>query len=72
MAGRRFLLLPSPLLSSPDTEDSAAALCLYKTEGDCVMKFTYSEHANGKSVLTALKEPGQCVVPAPSGAPAGV
>lgn len=24
------------------------------------MKFTYSEHASGKSVLTALKEPGQC------------
>ncbi|KAG7263788.1 hypothetical protein CRUP_009972 [Coryphaenoides rupestris] len=40
-----------------NTEDSAAALCLYKTDGDCVMKFTYSEHANGKSVLTALKEP---------------
>lgn len=35
-------------------------LCLYKTDNDCVMKFTYSEHASGRSVLTALKEPGQC------------
>ncbi|KAM6986303.1 integrin beta-5 [Aplochiton taeniatus] len=40
-----------------DTEDSNAVLCLYKTENDCVMKFTYSEHANGQSVLAALKEP---------------
>ncbi|KAJ3591799.1 hypothetical protein NHX12_006931 [Muraenolepis orangiensis] len=39
------------------TEDSAGVLCQYKTENDCVMKFTYSEHANGKSILTALKEP---------------
>ncbi|XP_069577117.1 integrin beta-5 [Brachyistius frenatus] len=40
-----------------NTEDSAAVLCLYKTDSDCVMKFTYSEHASGQSVLTALKEP---------------
>ncbi|KAM4608826.1 integrin beta-5 isoform 2-T2 [Polymixia lowei] len=39
------------------TEDPGAVLCLYKTDNDCVMKFTYSEHANGQSVLTALKEP---------------
>ncbi|KAJ4922501.1 hypothetical protein JOQ06_021558 [Pogonophryne albipinna] len=40
-----------------DTEDPGAVLCLYKTENDCVMKFTYSEHASGLSILTALKEP---------------
>ncbi|XP_034002397.1 integrin beta-5 [Trematomus bernacchii] len=40
-----------------DTEDPGAVLCLYKTENDCVMKFTYSEHASGQSILTALKEP---------------
>ncbi|KAJ8012373.1 hypothetical protein DPEC_G00042030 [Dallia pectoralis] len=40
-----------------DTDDSSAVLCLYKTENECVMKFTYSEHASGMSVLTALKEP---------------
>ncbi|KAM7406975.1 hypothetical protein PAMA_002941 [Pampus argenteus] len=40
-----------------NTEDPAAVLCLYKTENDCVMKFTYSEHASGQSILTALKEP---------------
>ncbi|XP_056435940.1 integrin beta-5 [Gadus chalcogrammus] len=40
-----------------DTDDSAGVLCLYKSENDCVMKFMYSEHANGKSILTALKEP---------------
>ncbi|XP_036815126.1 integrin beta-5 isoform X1 [Oncorhynchus mykiss] len=39
------------------TDDPNAVLCLYKTENECVMKFTYSEHANGMSVLTALKEP---------------
>ncbi|XP_014029090.1 integrin beta-5 isoform X2 [Salmo salar] len=39
------------------TEDPNAVLCLYKTENECVMKFMYSEHANGMSVLTALKEP---------------
>ncbi|KAM8855217.1 integrin beta-5 [Spinachia spinachia] len=38
-------------------EDPGAVLCLYKTENDCVMKFTYSEHASGQSILTALKEP---------------
>lgn len=38
-------------------EDPNAVLCLYKTENECVMKFTYSEHANGQSVLTALQEP---------------
>uniref|UniRef100_A0A8C2Z620 Integrin beta n=1 Tax=Cyclopterus lumpus TaxID=8103 RepID=A0A8C2Z620_CYCLU len=40
-----------------DTEDPGSVLCLYKTDTDCVMKFTYSEHASGRSVLTALKEP---------------
>ncbi|KAK5920529.1 hypothetical protein CgunFtcFv8_024330 [Champsocephalus gunnari] len=40
-----------------DTGDPGAVLCLYKTENDCVMKFTYSEHASGLSILTALKEP---------------
>ncbi|KAL2081214.1 hypothetical protein ACEWY4_023067 [Coilia grayii] len=39
------------------TDDPNAVLCLFKTENDCVMKFTYSEHANGQSVLTALQEP---------------
>uniref|UniRef100_A0A672T8W3 Integrin beta n=1 Tax=Sinocyclocheilus grahami TaxID=75366 RepID=A0A672T8W3_SINGR len=42
-------------------DDSNTVQCVYKTENDCVMKFTYSEHANGQSVLTALKEPGQCL-----------
>ncbi|XP_037344613.1 integrin beta-5 [Pungitius pungitius] len=40
-----------------DAEDPGAVLCVYKTDSDCVMKFTYSEHASGQSVLTALKEP---------------
>lgn len=40
-----------------NTVDQDAVLCLYKTENDCVMRFTYSEHDSGKSVLTALKEP---------------
>ncbi|XP_041662159.1 integrin beta-5 [Cheilinus undulatus] len=39
------------------TDDTNAVLCLYKTDSDCVMKFTYSEHASGRSILTALKEP---------------
>ncbi|XP_034042095.1 integrin beta-5 [Thalassophryne amazonica] len=38
-------------------EGPGAVLCLYKTHSDCVMKFTYSEHASGQSILTALKEP---------------
>lgn len=42
-----------------ETDVPGAVLCLYKTDNDCFMKFTYSEHASGKSVLTALKEPGQ-------------
>lgn len=46
-------------LSVSGTDDPNAVQCVYKTEKDCVMKFTYSEHANGQSVLTALKEPGQ-------------
>lgn len=46
--------------SPADTDDPSTVLCLYKTENECVMKFTYSEHASGKSVLTALREPGQC------------
>ncbi|XP_056286381.1 integrin beta-5 [Pseudoliparis swirei] len=40
-----------------DSEDPGSVLCLYKTDDDCVMKFTYSEHASGRSVLTALEEP---------------
>ena len=48
-------LCPFPLA---ETDDPNAVLCLYKTENDCVMKFTYSEHANGQSVLMALQEPG--------------
>ena len=43
----------------PETEDPNAVLCLFKTENECVMKFTDSEHANGQSVLTALEEPGE-------------
>nr|XP_020477373.1 integrin beta-5 isoform X2 [Monopterus albus] len=39
------------------TDEPGAVLCLYKTDDDCVMKFTYLEHASGQSVLTALKEP---------------
>ncbi|KAM9342952.1 integrin beta-5 isoform 2-T2 [Pholidichthys leucotaenia] len=39
------------------TEEPGAVLCLYKTDDDCVMKFTYSEHASGQSILTTLKEP---------------
>ncbi|XP_074550480.1 integrin beta-5 [Halichoeres trimaculatus] len=39
------------------TEEPGAVLCLYKTDNDCVMKFTYSEHVSGQSILTALKEP---------------
>lgn len=42
------------------TDDPGAVLCLWKTDNDCVMKFTYSEHASGQSILTALKEP-ECV-----------
>lgn len=49
----------------PDTDDPGAVLCLYKTDNDCVMKFTYSEHASGQSVLTALREPGQSFSPVP-------
>ncbi|XP_033900938.3 integrin beta-5-like isoform X1 [Acipenser ruthenus] len=45
-----------------NTDDQNAVLCLYKTENDCVMKFTYSEHASGQSVLAALKEP-ECGTP---------
>ncbi|XP_062312917.1 integrin beta-5 [Osmerus eperlanus] len=45
------------------TEDPNAVLCLYKTENECVMKFTYSEHANGQSVLTALEEPECAAAP---------
>nr|XP_020493522.1 integrin beta-5 [Labrus bergylta] len=38
-------------------DEPGAVLCLLKTDNDCVMKFTYSEHVSGQSVLTALKEP---------------
>lgn len=69
--GRRLLSLSSPLTSPSfflsDTDAPSTVLCLYKTENDCVMKFTYSEHASGQSVLTALQEPGQCAAsPSPS------
>uniref|UniRef100_A0A4W6F0I1 Integrin beta n=1 Tax=Lates calcarifer TaxID=8187 RepID=A0A4W6F0I1_LATCA len=39
------------------TDDPGAVLCLYKTDNDCVMKFTYSEHVSGLSILAALQEP---------------
>ncbi|XP_076858814.1 integrin beta-5 [Brachyhypopomus gauderio] len=48
---------------SLNSDDPNTVLCLYKTENDCVMKFTYSEHASGQSVLTALKEPECGVAP---------
>lgn len=54
------ILCFSPMLSLSEMEDPSAVLCLLKTDKDCVMKFTYSEHASGQSILTALKEPGQC------------
>ncbi|XP_031446521.1 integrin beta-5 [Phasianus colchicus] len=38
------------------TDDPNAILCAYPVN-NCVMKFTYSELANGKSNLTVLKEP---------------
>ncbi|XP_075037304.1 integrin beta-5 [Mixophyes fleayi] len=40
-----------------NTDRPEAVLCVYKTENECVMRFTYSEEANGKSILIALKEP---------------
>ncbi|XP_053327070.1 integrin beta-5 isoform X2 [Spea bombifrons] len=46
-----------------DTGDPDAILCVYKTESDCVMRFTYSEEASGKSILTALKEPECATAP---------
>uniref|UniRef100_A0A671PLN6 Integrin beta n=1 Tax=Sinocyclocheilus anshuiensis TaxID=1608454 RepID=A0A671PLN6_9TELE len=49
--------------SQYETDDSNTVQCVYKTENDCVMKFTYSEHANGQSILTALKEPECAVAP---------
>ncbi|XP_026865392.1 integrin beta-5 [Electrophorus electricus] len=48
---------------SLNSDDPSTVLCLYKTENDCVMKFTYSEHASGQSVLTALKEPECAAAP---------
>lgn len=50
------LLFLCPSLT--ETDDPSAVLCLYKTDNNCVMKFTYSEHTSGQSILTALKEPG--------------
>ncbi|XP_054915873.1 integrin beta-5 [Poeciliopsis prolifica] len=44
-------------VESLENEDPAAVLCVYKTDNDCVMKFTYLEHASGRSILTALQEP---------------
>uniref|UniRef100_A0A8C3CZV3 Integrin beta n=1 Tax=Cairina moschata TaxID=8855 RepID=A0A8C3CZV3_CAIMO len=40
----------------PETDDPNAILCAYPVN-NCVMKFTYSELASGKSNLTVLKEP---------------
>ncbi|KAG8546682.1 hypothetical protein GDO81_030033, partial [Engystomops pustulosus] len=40
-----------------DTDNPEAVLCVYKTENECVMRFTYTEDPSGKSILTALKEP---------------
>lgn len=40
-----------------DTVEEEAVQCVYKTENDCVMRFTYSEDASGKSILAVLKEP---------------
>lgn len=54
-----FFIELNSSLSVSETDDPNTVQCVYKTEKDCVMKFTYSEHANGQSVLTALKEPGQ-------------
>uniref|UniRef100_A0A4W6F0B7 Integrin beta n=1 Tax=Lates calcarifer TaxID=8187 RepID=A0A4W6F0B7_LATCA len=45
------------LFSLSETDDPGAVLCLYKTDNDCVMKFTYSEHVSGLSILAALQEP---------------
>lgn len=50
------------LVETLDTENTEAVLCVYKTENECVMRFTYSEDPNGKSILTALKEP-ECASP---------
>ncbi|XP_041433887.1 integrin beta-5 isoform X3 [Xenopus laevis] len=38
------------------TDNPEVAVCIYKTESDCVMRFTYSEES-GRSVLRVLKEP---------------
>ncbi|XP_013855318.1 integrin beta-5 [Austrofundulus limnaeus] len=45
------------IVETLEADEPGAVLCLYKTDTDCVMKFTYSEHVSGLSVLTALKEP---------------
>ncbi|KAM9710627.1 integrin beta-5 [Menidia menidia] len=42
-----------------------SVLCVFRTEDDCVMRFTYSEHASGQSVLTALQQPECPSGPAP-------
>ncbi|XP_077129448.1 integrin beta-5 isoform X2 [Ranitomeya variabilis] len=44
-------------VDSLSAENPEAVLCVYKTEAECVMRFTYAEDPSGKSVLTALKEP---------------
>lgn len=46
-----------------NTDDPSTVLCLYKTDNDCVMKFTYTEHASGQSILTALQEPECAAAP---------
>ncbi|KAM4698234.1 integrin beta-5 isoform 1-T2 [Rhinophrynus dorsalis] len=38
-------------------------LCIYKTENDCVRRFTYREEDSGKSILTVLKEPECATAP---------
>ncbi|XP_075466013.1 integrin beta-5 [Ascaphus truei] len=45
------------------TDNPDAVLCIYKTDQDCVMRFTYFEDASGTSVLTALKEPECATAP---------
>uniref|UniRef100_A0A3P9JXN3 Integrin beta n=1 Tax=Oryzias latipes TaxID=8090 RepID=A0A3P9JXN3_ORYLA len=50
-------LCKDQILTVESLKTDGTTLCLYKTHDDCIMKFTYSEHASGQSVLTALKEP---------------
>ncbi|KAG8432161.1 hypothetical protein GDO86_016703 [Hymenochirus boettgeri] len=40
-----------------NTDNPDTAVCIYKTENDCVMRFTYSEEESGRSILRVLKDP---------------